>query len=185
MQKTEDIWAGWMRAALAGDGQAYARFLRAVTPTLRGIVRARARWLTSDDQEDIVQEVLLAIHRKRGTWSPDRPIRPWLFAITRHKVIDAFRKRGGEAAQSLGDQAEQVVDEHAEARLQAQEASEELDTLIGALDPEAAELVRALKLREESPAGVARAMSITEGTLRVRLHRAMKKLEQIGRSGLP
>ncbi|MDV7271069.1 sigma-70 family RNA polymerase sigma factor [Thioclava sp. A2] len=185
MQETEEIWAGWMRAALAGDGQAYARFLRAVTPVLRGIVRARARWMSGDDQEDIVQEVLLAIHRKRDTWSPDRPIRPWLFAVTRHKVIDAFRKRGGEATQPLGDQAEQVVDPHAEAHLQAQEASEELDALIGTLDPEAAELVRALKLREESPESVARAMSISEGALRVRLHRAMKRLEQIGRSGLP
>lgn len=184
MSDTESLWAGWMRAANGGDGQAYARFLHAVTPVLRGIVRARGATLPEAAREDIVQEVLLAIHAKRHTWSEDRPIRPWLFAITRHKVIDAFRRLGPEAAQPLGDEAEAVADTSHAAAQAAREAAEELDALLAQLDPEAAEIVRALKLREEDPGRVAGQLSISEGTLRVRLHRAMKKLEGLGRREL-
>jgi RNA polymerase sigma-70 factor (ECF subfamily) len=67
MMHREEEWAALLRAAIAGDGRAYARFLHAVSPVLRGIVRARGRALPPDQHEDIVQEVLIAIHAKRQT----------------------------------------------------------------------------------------------------------------------
>jgi DNA-directed RNA polymerase specialized sigma24 family protein len=82
-------WSLLLKAANAGDRAAYARFLRAVTPTVRGIVRARGASLGEAGCEDVVQEVLLAIHLKRATWQQDAPVRPWLYAIARHKVVDA------------------------------------------------------------------------------------------------
>jgi RNA polymerase sigma-70 factor (ECF subfamily) len=41
-----------------------------------------------------VQECLLAIHRARATYDPDRRFRPWMFTIVRHKAIDLLRRRG-------------------------------------------------------------------------------------------
>ena len=46
------------------------------------------------DVEDAVQETLLAIHLKRHTWDPEQPLAPWVYAIARHKVVDALRRRG-------------------------------------------------------------------------------------------
>lgn len=83
-----------MKAANRGDAQAYARLLHLITPVIRGIVRARGVALGRDSCEDVVQEVLLTIHLKRQTWREDAPLRPWLYAVTRHKVVDAFRSRG-------------------------------------------------------------------------------------------
>ena len=82
-----------MRAALAGDDKAYAGFLHAVA----GLVRAFARRRTGQggiDPEDIVQETLLAVHVKRHTWKADAAVTPWLYAIARYKLIDAYRRRG-------------------------------------------------------------------------------------------
>ncbi|MCB1391244.1 MAG: sigD protein, partial [Rhodobacteraceae bacterium] len=56
---------------------------------MRGIVRARGGGLGPEACEDVVQEVLLTIHLKRQSWREDAPLRPWLYAVTRHKVIDA------------------------------------------------------------------------------------------------
>jgi DNA-directed RNA polymerase specialized sigma24 family protein len=53
--------------------------------------------------EDILQDVLLSIHLKRQTWREDAPIRPWLYAIARHKVVDAFRARGTRINVSIDD----------------------------------------------------------------------------------
>ena len=60
-----------LRAANRGDERAYGEFLRAVTPLVRGIARARGGGLGADVIEDIVQETLLAIHQKRHTWRED------------------------------------------------------------------------------------------------------------------
>src|SRR5215472_15586832 len=85
-----------MRTAILGDAGAYRRFLQSVTPHLRAIARSRCEraGMTSSDAEDLVQEVLLAIHLKRGTWDTSRPIMPWISAILRNKLIDSLRRRG-------------------------------------------------------------------------------------------
>ncbi len=89
-----DEWSVLMRAAIAGDQLAYRRVLTAMTPVLRGIVRAKAGAMDSSWCEDVVQETLLAIHVKRATWDATMPLRPWVYAIARHKLIDAYRRRG-------------------------------------------------------------------------------------------
>ena len=96
MARDEQQWAEWMRLSLAGDKQAYQRFLSGVTPHLRALTRRRIASFAgpSSDIEDVVQEVLLAIHLKRHTWDATRPLGPWLSAIVRNKLIDAFRRRG-------------------------------------------------------------------------------------------
>ncbi|OCX65360.1 hypothetical protein BFP70_09855 [Thioclava sp. SK-1] len=180
MTQTECLWAGWMHAALDGDGQAYARLLDALVPVLRGIIRARARDIRPDDQEDLVQEVLIAIHTKRATWDRDRPLRPWIYAIARHKVIDGFRKRNL-TTEDIADWSESLPDEAQLSQARGREAAQDLDVILADIDPVSAEMIRAIKLREEDPGEVALRMGIAEGTLRVRLHRTLKKLEELGR----
>ncbi len=46
--------------------------------------RASAFGVGQADAEDVVQEALLAIHLKRGTWDPGQPVGPWVAAIARN-----------------------------------------------------------------------------------------------------
>jgi RNA polymerase sigma-70 factor (ECF subfamily) len=170
-------WEALMQAGLAGDGRAYARLLAEITPVLRGIVRARGRTMPPDQHEDIVQEVLLSIHAKRHTWRTDHPIRPWLYAITRHKVVDAFRKRGSTVDLPIEDFADDLAaDEGPDPT-----AGRDVARMIGRLDPRAAEIVRAVALDEQPHAVVGARLGMTDAALRVALHRAMKKLEAWGK----
>lgn len=43
------------------------------------------------DAEDIVQELFITVHRRLGTYDPDRPIRPWLFGIATRVASDYRR----------------------------------------------------------------------------------------------
>ena len=81
----EKEWAAWMRAAMTGDAGAYQQFLVSLAPHVRAVARSRCRSLGAPEGEveDIVQEVLLTIHLKRGTWDQSRPIGPWVAAIAR------------------------------------------------------------------------------------------------------
>lgn len=173
MTETDDEWARLLRAANGGDSAAYGAFLRAATPVLRGIVRARARMLDAHMQEDIVQDVLLAIHLKRGTWQPDRPPRPWVYAIARHKIIDALRRRGREPAAELLDE---IVDNLPAPAETDTFATRDVARNLEALDTRSGGILRALAFEGLGMAEVAKRFALSDGATRVALHRALHKL---------
>ena len=78
MREREDEWTDLMRSAISGDDAAYHRLLKAITPVLRAAARrglARAGQPV-DQSEDIVQDILLAVHLKRQTWDTSAPFAP-------------------------------------------------------------------------------------------------------------
>jgi len=164
-----------MRAANRGDSAAYRRLLQAITPVLRKVVRARGHALGPEGCEDVVQDVLLAIHTKRHTWLEDAPLRPWLYAIARHKVVDAFRTRGRAVEVAIDDFAEGLV----AASDPDPTEGRDMEKVINALDPRAAEIVRAVGLHGETTAEIASRLEMSDGAVRVALHRAMKTIAQL------
>jgi RNA polymerase sigma factor (sigma-70 family) len=164
-----------LRAANRGDERAYAAFLRQVAPIVRGIARARGAGLGNDAVEDIVQETLLAIHQKRHTWREDLPVRPWLYAIVRYKVVDAFRARGRRVQLPIEDFAEVLPAAPEPDPTERRDA----ERVIDALDPRSARIVRAIGLDGQSIAQTSAELDMTEGAVRVALHRALKKLGEL------
>jgi RNA polymerase sigma factor (sigma-70 family) len=161
-----------LRAANRGDLRAYAAFLRAITPVVRGVARARGSGLGMDICEDIVQETLLAIHQKRHTWREDLSIRPWLYAIVRYKVIDAFRARGRRVHLRIEDVAEAIPAEPgADPTLRG-----DVERVIARLDARSARIVRAIGIDGASISDVAAEHEMTETAVRVALHRGLKRL---------
>ncbi len=76
-----------------------------------------------------MQEVLLAVHLKRHTYDPAAPFAPWLFAVTRNKVIDALRRRGRRVFVPIEDFAETLPSEQTEPRLSEREVDARLKEL--------------------------------------------------------
>ena len=165
-----------LRAANRGDQRAYGEFLREVTPLVRGIARARGGGLGADVIEDIVQETLLAIHQKRHTWREDMAVRPWLYAIVRYKVVDAFRARGRRVAGA--DRGLRRGAAGASRSPTRPSAATPL-RVIGALDPRSARIVRAIGLDGASIAETSAALDMTETAVRVALHRGLKRLARL------
>jgi len=172
MAEQMDEWGQLLTAANTGDSRAYALFLQAVAPVIRGIVRAKGAGLGEAACEDVVQEVLLAIHLKRHTWDRQAPVRPWLYAIARYKVVDAFRSRGKRVDMPIEDFADNLA---AEAGPDPTEAAD-VDKMIGMLDGRSAEIVRKIGLEGASVAETGQALTMSEGAVRVALHRALKTL---------
>jgi RNA polymerase sigma factor (sigma-70 family) len=172
MEEKTDSWGQLLAAANAGDARAYAQFLRTVTPVLRGIVQTRGGGLGEAGCEDVLQEVLLAIHLKRHTWDPGAPVRPWLYAITRYKIVDAFRARGRKTDLPIDDFVDVLP---AEAGPDPTEAAD-MDKMIGMLDGRSARIVRKIGLEGASVAETGEALTMSEGAVRVALHRAFKTL---------
>jgi RNA polymerase sigma factor (sigma-70 family) len=164
-----------LRAANRGDGRAYAAFLRAITPLVRGVARARGPGLAPDVIEDIVQETLLAIHQKRHTWREESPVRPWLYAIVRYKVVDAFRASGRRVTVPIEDFAAVLPAEAGPDPTLLGDA----ERVISRLDPRSARIVRAIGLDGASIAQTSADLNMSETAVRVALHRALKRLASL------
>src|SRR6185437_4485680 len=122
----EDIWTHLMDQSLRGDARAYERLLRLLTVALRNAVRGRAR-AAGLDADDVVQEVLLALHLKRSTWTQGAPVGAWVAAIARNKIVDALRRRGRRVAVPI-DEVLETLGVETRAR---EEHVHDLDTALG------------------------------------------------------
>lgn len=178
MGKAESDWAELMRAARAGDAKAYRRFLAGLAPLLRAFARrsfARVA-IAEADAEDVVQETLLAIHLKRHTWNAAQPIGPWIWAIARHKLIDAMRRRGRRMELPIEDWSELLPVEEGEPALAFQ-----IERQLKRLPTRQQEVLRAIAVEGASISDTAAKLTMTEGAVRVALHRALAALAKLAK----
>jgi RNA polymerase sigma-70 factor, ECF subfamily len=174
----EQHWSTLMAAAQDGDRGAYERLLRDIVPFLRALVRPQHS--APDRVEEVVQEVLLTIHRVRHTYDPARPIRPWLAAIARRRSIDALRRRIRTAAHEIADDTayETFADPRANRPLEVSAATEGLGEAIAGLTAPQREAIELLKLQELSLAEASARSGKSIAALKVNVHRAIKALRQ-------
>ena len=173
----EAQWRTWMAAGLAGDAVAYRALLEDIARRLRaGLARRFDHGLP--ELEDIVQESLLAIHLKRHTWVHTELVGPWVAAIARHKAIDALRRRGRRAELPLDDL--DFVDPQSAGDAAAGDAHD-VSSLLGQLGERQRAIVQAVSLEGLSTREAATRLSMSEGALRVALHRSLRKLAALYR----
>ncbi|WP_353645228.1 sigma-70 family RNA polymerase sigma factor [Mesorhizobium sp. WSM2239] len=173
----ESELARLMRAAIAGDERAYGEFLQRAACRVRGFARRKVAG-GGIDPEDIVQETLLAIHMKRHTWRDDAPVMPWLYAIARYKLIDAFRRRGRRAEVEMGEILESFAEPEAET-VSDREIGRALETLA----PGQRSVVAAISVDGRSISETAKNLGMSETAVRVSLHRGLAAIaRRFGRS---
>jgi RNA polymerase sigma-70 factor (ECF subfamily) len=173
-EEQEKQWALLVRAGNAGDGDSYRRLLLQLTPVLRAAARRSLApaGMADTDAEDVVQETLLAIHLKRQSWDEDAPFGPWLRAIARHKMIDVLRRRGRRINLPVDDFSEVLADGKAEPDMLTADVGRHLEFL----PPGQRTIVQAVAVDGASIAEAAARFSMTNGAVRVALHRGLSAL---------
>lgn len=183
MTDRESHWAELMRAGIRGDANAYHRLLHELAPMLRRVASrgfAHHR-LRSEDVEDVVQETLLALHLKRHTWEESKPLLPWVHAIARNKVIDNLRRRGRQVHLPID-----CISESLGHALPPTEANGvDAERMIAKLKGRQREIVVAISVEGASTRQVAEQLGMTEGAVRVTLHRALQSLAKAFRTRSP
>lgn len=174
MQQDRDDVSDLFRDANRGNAVAYRKALTILARELRGQVRAaltRAGRSVADC-EDIVQETLLAIHVKRHTWDELRPIGPWARAIANYKLIDHLRRSGYAGHVAIDEVAEFLIGDD------GRDVAGRIDgrRLLEALPHRQQRVVQGMAVEGRSASEVAVALGMTEGAVRVTLHRALKAM---------
>lgn len=172
-----------MVAAQAGDRAAYEALLRDCVPLIKSI--AGRLGVPPDSSDDVVQDVLLTIHRARHTYDPARSFTAWLRVIAERRAIDLLRqvrrRRGREVHAPLAVEVYPDPGVDPARGLDQGDASTRVNAALATLPPRQREAVQVLVLGEQSLAGAAATTGRTAGALKVNLHRALKALR--GRFG--
>jgi RNA polymerase sigma-70 factor (ECF subfamily) len=170
--------SGLMAAAQAGDGVAYQALLRDCIPTIKSV--ARRRGVAADRIDDVVQEVLLTIHRARQTYDPSRSFTAWLCVIADRRAIDLLRRIWRQDVREVYAPLafESHADENADPSLGLAHAdvTGTVARALASLPARQREAVQQLVLAGRSLADAAALTRRTKGSLKVNLHRAVKAL---------
>jgi len=158
---------------LQGDTLAYQAFLKGLSTHLRGFLRRRLSSLP-DDIEDLVQDILLAVHNQRHTYRPDQPLTAWVNAMARYKLIDLLRSRS--SRETLHDPLDDDMALFATDDHEAADARRDVNTLLRQLPDNQRLPIVHTKLEGLSVTETAAITGMSESAVKVGVHRGMKAL---------
>ena len=175
-QEDEAHWSSLMRAGQGGDHEAFEDLLREILPKVRSHVFGRLGG--REHAEDVVQNVLLSIHRSRHTYHPTRPFKPWLNAVMRNAVIDALRARRHEWRHREFEEHD-IPAEDDPIPGDNGRISPELESALAELPDTQREAVQLLHVEELSVQEGAARTGTSAGAFKVRAHRGRIRLREI------
>jgi RNA polymerase sigma-70 factor (ECF subfamily) len=147
----------------------------AIIPFARAVARRRS-W-SEDMAEDVVQDVLLTVHRVRHTYQVGLPVKPWLAAIVTRRSIDIMRKSGRIGAmESHNPAAAETYADPGANRESAGESRRDLEVMMSTLSRGQREALELVKIQEMSLVEASAASGQSVSSLKVNIHRAIKKL---------
>jgi RNA polymerase sigma factor (sigma-70 family) len=133
------------------------------------------------DAEDACQEAFFKAHRALNTYRPELPLRPWLLRIVVNEARNRRRGRSRRPETELGasypdqgpggeDPAEAAVSADRRARLMR---------AVDAMPGDDREVVVCRFFMDLSVEETARVLSCAEGTVKSRLHRALRRVREV------
>jgi RNA polymerase sigma-70 factor (ECF subfamily) len=140
---------------------------------LRSFLRRRLAGLP-EEIEDLVQELLLAIHNHRHTYDPEQPLTAWVLAIARYKLIDLLRRRS--RTDVLHDPLDEEEELFATVDTEAAEARYDVAKLLRGLPDRQRLPILYVKIEGGSVADTAKRTGMSESAVKVGIHRGLKAL---------
>ena len=177
-----------LRAARRGDSAAFETLMSAYERKIYGLCLRMMG--NTHDGEDAAQEAMLRIWQKLGQCRDEAALSTWIYRVTASACTDALRKRSRQAAPSLEGLREEGFDA-ADPALTPEDVAQEserrraMDEAIAAVPPEMRSVFLLRDVHGLSVEQTARALGVSQGTVKSRLSRAREKIaRRLRESGL-
>ena len=173
-----------MRAGLNGDADAYRTLLTRVSTRLRAYFKARVARLGhgSVEAEDLLQDVLMAVHTRRHTYDPSQLFTPWLYGIARYKFLDYLRRTRVSMHDVPIDEAGDVL---ARDDIEGVESTFDVERMMAGLSPKMRQAIRYVKLEGLSVNEAAVRSGMSPSAVKVSVHRGLKALARLTAKEMP
>lgn len=167
--------------AARGDAEAFRQLVEAYqTPAYR----LAARMCGPDSAEDVTQEAFLAAWRALPEFRGDCRFSTWLYRLVSNAAIDCLRRE--KKHRDTGDVDDLELPDGGPSPQEQAERSDTRDAVRRALDrlsPEHRQVLLLRFMQELDYGEIARALNVSEGTVKSRLNRAKSKLREVLAAG--
>jgi len=182
--RQDDQEVEWVQRVQRGDGDAYAplveRYQRRLFSLVYRMVGRR------EEVEELVQEIFLKAFLAAGSYNFESAFGTWLMRIAINHCYDHLRRRRASRLtyfSEISEEGEQVIEASAESqttggqRLEADLESRELvQKLLERAPPQDRVVLTLKELEDFSVEEIADLLKLTPSTVKVRLHRARKRM---------
>jgi len=140
----------------------------------------------NEDAQDITQDIFIKVFKALPNWEPKATFQTWLYTIARNRCIDHFRARSRRTTYSLDDDDEQIdmpvatsLRSNPERMAREREIGRYIRNALTQLSPKQRDVFILYHYEGLQIKDIAKVLGISEGTVKVHHHRAMKKLNEI------
>ena len=161
--------------AVAGDRKAYAALLAQVTELAKKYVRRKLG--DHADADDLMQEILLSVHKALPTYDPARPCMPWLGAIMHYRMTDWVRTRY-HSSEKMKIPLEEVEEFLSGSVTEEPMAYEHVNKAVASLPVGQQAVIQAMYHQELTVAETSEKLGMSISAVKVTAHRAYKKLRE-------
>jgi RNA polymerase sigma-70 factor, ECF subfamily len=175
MTDTADKLEALMQQSLDGNQRAYAELLQETSRLLKPFLARRLSF--TNEVDDLMQEILISIHKARHTYDGKRPYKPWVYAIARFRLQDYLRAHYADQLSQADDLAE--LEEFLHEDVTEPDISyESISAEVRKLPEKQATILRLMHQEGYTAREVAMKMGMNESAVKVAAHRAYKILRQ-------
>lgn len=162
-------------------------------PTLAEIAAREAEflWLTlqrmgvrREDCQDVIQNVLVVVHKKLPTYDPASPLRAWLYGIcakeaSNHRRRAWVRREQPAGAHAISEDEIAATGDDPEIAASSREEQARMQAMLNELDPDKRAVLVMYEVEERSCDEIAEICSVPVGTVFSRLSHARKSLRAV------
>ena len=167
--------------AARGDAEAFRQLVDAYQAPA---YRLAARMCGPDSAEDVTQEAFLAAWRALPEFRGDCRFSTWLYRLVSNAAIDCLRRE--KKHRDTGDVDDLELPDGGPSPQEQAERSDTRDAVRRALDrlsPEHRQVLLLRFMQELDYGEIARALDVSEGTVKSRINRAKSKLREVLAAG--
>jgi RNA polymerase sigma-70 factor, ECF subfamily len=168
-QRLVPLMVGYQNGSMDDFASLYAALERPLSRYLWTFVRNQAI------AEELLQDTFLQLHRARHTYTPPRPVKPWIYAITRHVALMHLRSRRRRPEFTVEERFPEVPVLPEVGTLADESVLQRLLAMLPRPAQEVLVLHHMLGLSFEE---VGRVIGVSAGAAKVRAHRALKAIRQ-------
>lgn len=165
--------------AQAGDRNAYRVLLRHVEKMALAYLTVRVS--LQEDRNDLVQEILVSVHKARHSYDADLPLYPWLYAIFSFRLQDYLRRYYRLSHRETTEDADLLADEIGQTPQEQVEHKQLSEKLLSYLSQTQRSIIDMVYGQGYSAAEVAKKHQLSEANIRTTSYRTLRKLREIAK----
>ncbi len=172
MYDNETSFKKLMRETQQGDSVSYRELMLSLSGFLKNYLRRRI--FEKNDIEEVIQEVLLALHKSKHTYDLEKPFMGWFMSVVEYKITDYIRAKQKQNAH-LG--LESIAEVFQAAQIDS-DLKLDIETALQNLSHKEKAVITELKIKGYSVSEVASSLNLSEANVKVIAHRAYNQLKK-------